>query len=104
MKYKTNDATKLHVLAMFDKVLGLDLIEKAAARREELKKQAAAAHIVSVIFDGCEENEEIKALAEARIAAKKAKNFAEADRLRDEIAAKGYLVADTPKGASVKKA
>jgi len=104
LKFKTTDATKLHVLSMFDRVLGLDLIEKAAERREELKKHAAAAAVAAVIFDSCEENEEIKALAEARIAAKKAKNFAEADRLRDEIAAKGYVIEDTAKGPKVKKA
>ncbi len=102
LKFKTTDATKLHVLSMFDRVLGLDLIEKAAARREELKKHAAAASVVSVIFDSCEENAEIKALAEARIAAKKAKNFAEADRLRDEIIAKGYLIEDTAQGPKIR--
>ncbi len=102
LKFKTTDATKLHVLSMFDRVLGLDLIEKAAARREELKKHAAVANVVSVIFDSCEENAEIKALAEARIAAKKAKNFAEADRLRDEIIAKGYLIEDTAQGPKIR--
>jgi cysteinyl-tRNA synthetase len=47
--------------------------------------------------------EDVKALVEARTAAKKAKNFAEADRIRDEIAQMGYLVEDTPKGPKVKK-
>jgi cysteinyl-tRNA synthetase len=92
------------VLDLFDKVLSLDLTKKAAARREELQKQAAAAKVQAVIFDGCEENEEIKALAEARVAAKKAKNFAEADRLRDEVIAKGYLIEDTAQGPKIKKA
>ena len=41
---------------------------------------------------------EITALAEARSAARKAKNFAESDRLRDEISAKGYLIEDAPGG------
>ena len=48
--------------------------------------------------------EEIKQLVEARVQAKKAKNFAEADRIRGEILAKGYIVEDTPKGPKVKKA
>ncbi len=43
--------------------------------------------------------DEILALAEARSAARKAKNFAESDRLRDEIASLGYLVEDAPGGA-----
>ena len=41
LKYKTNDATKLYMLADFDRVLGLDLIKKGNAKREELKKQTA---------------------------------------------------------------
>ena len=41
---------------------------------------------------------EITELAEARAAARKAKNFAESDRLRDEIAAKGYIIEDAPGG------
>ena len=48
--------------------------------------------------------EEIRQLVASRVEAKKAKNFAESDRLRDEIAAKGYIVEDTPKGPKVKKA
>lgn len=46
----------------------------------------------------------VKALVEARTAAKKAKNFAEADRIRGEIAEMGYVVEDTPKGPKVKRA
>jgi len=104
LKYKTNDATKLAALASFDKVLGLDLIEKAAAKREELKKQAAAAQKFAVVFDGCEVNKEVEALVEARIAAKKAKNFAEADAIRDQVAALGYVIVDTAQGPKVQKA
>ncbi|MDY5221339.1 MAG: cysteine--tRNA ligase [Eubacteriales bacterium] len=48
--------------------------------------------------------EDIKALVEARTAAKKAKNFAEADRIRAEVLAKGYIIEDTPKGPKVRKA
>ena len=48
--------------------------------------------------------DDIKALVQARVEAKKAKNFAEADRIRDEVLAKGYIIEDTPKGPKVKKA
>ena len=48
--------------------------------------------------------DEIKQLVQARTDAKKAKNFAEADRIRAEILEKGYTVEDTPKGPLVKKA
>ena len=39
---------------------------------------------------------EVTALAEARAAARKEKNWAESDRLRDEIAKLGYAVKDAP--------
>ena len=41
---------------------------------------------------------EIEALAVARVEARKAKNWAESDRLRDEIKNKGYVVEDVPGG------
>jgi cysteinyl-tRNA synthetase len=41
---------------------------------------------------------EIVALAEARVAARAARDFAEADRLRDAIAAEGWAVRDAPEG------
>jgi len=47
--------------------------------------------------------EEMVQMAEARAAAKRAKNFAEADRLRDAMAAAGWTVQDTPTGPKLKK-
>ncbi|HUP62550.1 MAG TPA: cysteine--tRNA ligase [Thermoanaerobaculia bacterium] len=41
---------------------------------------------------------DIERLIEARIAARKARNFAESDRIRDELSAKGILLEDTPAG------
>ena len=46
---------------------------------------------------------EILALAEARTAAKKAKDFKRADAIRDELKAKGWVIEDTPKGIKLKK-
>ena len=48
--------------------------------------------------------DEIKALVEARVAAKKNKDFAEADRIRQQVLDLGYIIEDTPKGPKVKKA
>ena len=103
LKFKTNDATKLAVLAEFDKVLSLDLIAKSEARREELKKQAVVAGQFTIVSESGEENSEIEALIQARQDAKKAKNFAEADRIRDELKAAGIELTDIPHGAKWKR-
>lgn len=49
-------------------------------------------------------DEEIEKQIEARIAARKAKNFAEADRIRDDLAAKGVILEDGPTGTKWKRA
>ena len=41
-------------------------------------------------------NEEVQRLVDARAAARVAKNWAESDRLRDELAAAGIIVEDKP--------
>ena len=46
----------------------------------------------------------IQAAIAARIAAKQAKNFAEADRLRDELAAQGIVLKDSANGTTWVKA
>ncbi len=46
---------------------------------------------------------EILALAEARTAAKKTKDFKRADAIRDELKAKGWVIEDTAKGPKLKK-
>ena len=48
--------------------------------------------------------DDIKELVQARAEAKKAKNFAEADRIRAEVLEKGYIIEDTPKGPKVRRA
>ena len=46
---------------------------------------------------------EILAFAEARVAAKQAKDFKRSDQIRDELKSKGWVVEDSPKGFKLKK-
>ncbi|TDQ77610.1 cysteinyl-tRNA synthetase [Dongia mobilis] len=50
------------------------------------------------------ETAEIEALIAARLAAKKTKNFAEADRIRNDLAAKGILLEDNSMGTTWRRA
>ncbi len=93
-KLKTNDTTKRALIKDFEQVLDLGLI--AAAERLNAGK---ANEKTSDTPDVDPEllayiNERI----EARRAAKKAKDFAMADAIRDELAAKGITLLDTREG------
>ena len=99
LKAKTNAATKLAAFDDFDRVLSLSLTDAARAQLEAEKKKAAdAAAVAAAAHAGDPEAQEIQALVDARTAAKKAKNFAEADRIRDELSARGVVIVDTPAG------
>ena len=103
LKVNANDATRLALLADFDQVLGLSLLEKAAAKREaDAKAQSSASASGGITITG-EGDPAIDALVLQRAEAKKAKNFAEADRIRDELKAQGIEVTDTKDGASWKR-
>ena len=84
-----SDATKLAIIADYDTVLSLDLI------REEVKEEAPAAS---------EDDAWILEKIAARAAAKKAKNYAEADAIRAELLEKGIALVDTKEGTTYKKA
>ncbi len=92
LKAKCNDATKLAALADFDTVLSLDLLSAADKVRKAQEEEAATSA-----------DPEIDALVAARTEAKKAKNWAEADRIRDELKAQGIEIIDTPQGAKWRK-
>ena len=76
-------AAKRALLGEFDEVLSLGLL------KEEERAQAPASDI---------SDEEIEARIAARAAAKQAKNYAEADRIRAELAALGVTLIDTKEG------
>lgn len=79
-------ADKRALLEDFDAVLGLGLPELAA--------RAAAG----------ESDPEIDALVAERQACRKARDFAGADRIRDELAARGIVIEDTPRGPRWRRA
>ncbi len=85
LKADVNHATKRALIASFDTVLGLRLLEHAAALQEQAQTAGEG--------DG-----EIQALVDERAAAKKAKDFARADALRAQLAQMGVEVTDTPQG------
>lgn len=76
------------LLLEFDKVLGLDL-ENA---KEYMERQ-----------EQIDLPQEILGLIEQRKQAREAKNWAESDRIRDELREKGYIVKDTKEGMNIEK-
>ena len=67
-------------------------------------KQAAAPAVgFTVISEDGEENAEVVELITKRADAKKAKNFSEADAIRDQLKAMGIEVTDVPGGAKWKR-
>ena len=104
LKAKTGDATKLAAIADFDSVLSLGLIEKANAKREELKKQAAVASgAFTILAEDGTPDPAVEAKILERRDAKKAKNFALADAIRDELKASGIELTDIPGGVRWKR-
>ena len=101
LKAKTNGATRLAILDSFDQVLSLSLLDKAAKAREEQKKQKASSQGGYTITG--EGDPAVDALVLQRYEAKKAKNFAEADRIRDDLKAQGVEITDLPGGANWKR-
>ena len=96
LKAKIGDAAKLRLIAEFDRVLSLGLMKAAERVRAEQAKQAQPDNgLTGELADY------VNAQIAARAAAKKAKNYAEADRIRDELKSRGILLEDTPSGVRV---
>lgn len=99
LKADMHDVAKLALLDSFDQVLGLSLLAHADAKRKEAAKTTSASTASGYQITG-EGDPEIDALVLKRYEAKKAKNFAEADKIRDDLKAQGIEVADVRGGAS----
>lgn len=79
-----NDVTKLELIKSFDEVLSLDLLKDHGNDKEGSVDSELKEYILAKI--------------EERKAAKKEKDFAKADAIRDELAAKGIQIKDTREG------
>ena len=75
----------------------------AAGFTQAAPDEAAGVVVVNSCTVTGEGDPAIDALVLARYEAKKAKNFAEADRIRDELKAQGIEIIDTKGGASWKR-
>lgn len=85
LRSELDEGEKAALVQDFDKVLGLRL----DAPREEFEKKQEGI-----------DTAKIEALIEERTQARKAKNWAESDRLRDELASMGVAIKDGPTGTT----
>ena len=92
LKANTNAKTKIALIEDFEQVLSLNLLQAAAAT----KKEEAPA-------ENDPEAAEILGFIAARAEAKRAKNYAEADRIRNLLAERGITLIDTKEGTTWKK-
>lgn len=84
LKADTNDATKLYVIEKFDEVLGLDLTKAEAESKDDL-------------------DSEIEELIAKRQEARANKDWATADKIRDDLLARNIKLIDTPNGVTWEK-
>jgi len=91
---KISDADKRATIINFDKVFGLDLAATLATSKLKTEEKVFSNESISA---------EIKALADAREAARKNKDWQKADELRKKIKQAGYDIEDKDVGYILKK-
>ena len=93
LKSDANDATKRALINDFDRVLSLDLLK-------------AADELLNADDNGTDDElaAKVNELIAKRAEAKKAKDFAQADKIRDELKEMGIIIKDTAQGVVWEKA
>lgn len=89
LKEDTSDATKLYIINDFDNVLSLNLAGLVGENANEDVDDELASYVQEMIS--------------RRAQAKKDKDFATADQIREELAAKGIILKDTREGTEWSK-
>lgn len=84
IKYEKKSPDIAKLLKRFDTILAIDIDRKTIQEENDVPK-------------------EIIELAEKRNQARINKDWAESDKLRDEILSKGYMIKDTKEGYEIKK-
>jgi cysteinyl-tRNA synthetase len=102
-----NTAGALGALFTFirDANIAIDAGRISASDAEGLREAMRRIDPVFDIYPKRERNldHDVEKMIEARQAARKSRNFAESDRIRDELLAKGILLEDTPQGVRWRK-
>ena len=104
--FNTADA----IAAVFELVKYINTTADGTRSKEYLdslyKRLESLTDVLGIIIENKEEmlDEEIEAMIEKRQAARKERNFALADQIRDELLARGIILEDTREGVKWKKA
>ena len=88
LKADTNDATKRKLVEDFDQVLSLDLLSAADEKASEQETNGADNELTAYVEE----------MIAKRAQAKKEKDFAKADAIRNELLEKGIAIKDTREG------